>query len=116
MKKKELTDVEKLQLKLNNIKQNAKYEFTWTYEDLQGMENLLQKVERLETELSDKEYIELIYKNLRKNWNKLVDEILGKDYYNMGMDTYTCDDLTCEDIIYNYHKSLRLSKKVFKRR
>ena len=99
MKKKELTDVEKLQLKLNNIKQNAKYEFIWTYEDLQGMENLLQKVERLEEENYNLQITEHIYKNLRKNWNKLVDEILGKDYYNMGMDTYTCDDLTCEDII-----------------
>ena len=34
----------------------------------------------------------------------------------MGMDTYTCDDLTCEDIIYKYHKSIRLSKKLFHRK
>ena len=63
MKKKELTDVEKLQLKLNNIKQNAKYEFTWAYEDLQGMENLLQKVERLEEENYNLQITEQIYKN-----------------------------------------------------
>lgn len=106
MKKKKLSEVEKLQLKLNNIKQNAKYEFTWTYEDLQGMENLLQKVERLEQE----NYELLIYKdhyeNLRANWNKLVREILGENYYNMSCDTYTCDKLTCEDIISKKVKTL----------
>ena len=99
MKKKELTDVEKLQLKLNNIKQDAKYEFTWTYEDLQGMENLLQKVERLEKENAELEMYKEHYEHLRILWNKLVDGILGKGYYNMGMDTYTCDYLTCEDLL-----------------
>lgn len=40
----------------------------------------------------------LQYQNLRKNFNKLVECVLGEDYYNMGMDVYTCDELTCEDI------------------
>lgn len=47
----------------------------------------------------ENEITNLIYKNLRKCFNNMVDRILGEKYYNMGMDTYTCDKLTCEDII-----------------
>ncbi len=41
----------------------------------------------------------LQYQNLRKHFNKMVKAVLGKDYYNMGMDVYECDRITCEDII-----------------
>mgnify|MGYP001278392732 CR=1 FL=1 len=48
---------------------------------------------------NDHERISLMqYENLRKHFNKLVDNVLGKDYYNMGMDVYTCDEITCEDL------------------
>jgi len=40
----------------------------------------------------------LMYKNLRKHFQRLVEEILGDDYYNMAQDTYDCDRMTCEDI------------------
>ena len=41
----------------------------------------------------------LQYDNLRFHFNKIIKSVLGKDYYNMGMDVYTCDELTCKDII-----------------
>ena len=40
----------------------------------------------------------LQYESLRKNFNKMVNNILGKDYYNIGMDVYHCDEICCEDI------------------
>ena len=41
----------------------------------------------------------LQYENLRFHFNKMIKAILGENYYNLGMDVYTCDELTCEDII-----------------
>jgi len=40
----------------------------------------------------------LQYENLRKHFKKMTEKILGKDYYNMGADVYTCDEFICDDI------------------
>lgn len=40
----------------------------------------------------------LQYNSLRENFRKMVTDVLGSDYYNMGMDVYECDRLCCEDI------------------
>ena len=40
----------------------------------------------------------LQYESLRSNFQKMVEDVLGKDYYNMGMDVYECDRICCEDI------------------
>lgn len=40
----------------------------------------------------------LQYDSLRKNFHKMVNTVLGSGYYNMGMDVYECDRLSCEDI------------------
>ena len=40
----------------------------------------------------------LQYESLRQNFIALTDKVLGEDYYNMGMDVYVCDELTCNDI------------------
>lgn len=40
----------------------------------------------------------LQYNSLRKNFRKLVEDVLGKDYYNMSMDVYSCDEECCKDI------------------
>ena len=40
----------------------------------------------------------LQYKSLRENFQKMITEVLGAGYYNMGMDVYECDRLSCEDI------------------
>lgn len=39
------------------------------------------------------------YENLRHNFDKISDTILGKDYYNFGCDTYTTDNMTTQDIL-----------------
>ena len=43
-----------------------------------------------------------ILENLRKNYNKVTEHVLGDDYYNMACDVYTCDDFTCNDLIEAY--------------
>jgi hypothetical protein len=48
----------------------------------------------------------LQYKNLRENFNTLIDNVLGKDYYNLGMDIYECDRISCEDISRKANESL----------
>lgn len=48
----------------------------------------------------------LQYKNLRHHFDKMVKAVLGEDYYNVGMDVYTCDEITCEDITYEVNKTL----------
>jgi len=40
----------------------------------------------------------LQYRSLRENFNKMVNDVLGHDYYNMGMDVYESDRICCEDI------------------
>lgn len=51
---------------------------------------------------------EMQYKNLRECMDKnLIDPILGTDYYNMEMDTYTCDELTTEDLKYVFDTTTR---------
>ena len=53
----------------------------------------------------------LQYDSLRGYFNKMVDDVLGDDYYNMGMDVYEGDRLCCEDITF---KSKSLLSRVFK--
>ena len=60
--------------------------------------------------MTDEEIRELeLYKarflHLDKEWQRVVDELLGKDYYNMACDSYTCDTFTADDLIYKYKKS-----------
>ena len=40
----------------------------------------------------------LQYESLRKNFNSMVNNVLGADYYNIAMDVYDCDMICCEDI------------------
>lgn len=61
--------------------------------------DLEEENEQLKQQIEELTRYQLVYKNLRYYFNLVVDSVLGKDYYNMGMDTYTCDKLTCEDLI-----------------
>jgi len=40
----------------------------------------------------------LQYNSLRKNFKKMINNVLGEDYYNMEMDVYESDRQCCEDI------------------
>lgn len=60
-----------------------------------------EEVEELKRE---REMYETCYKELRKQWNRVVDELLGKNYYNDGCDHYSCDQFTADDLIYKYKK------------
>jgi hypothetical protein len=60
---------------------------------------------------------ELQYISLRENLNKnLINPILGEGYYNMGMDVYTCDQFTTEDLKREFdkrEKELKVYKTLF---
>jgi Lar family restriction alleviation protein len=55
-------------------------------------------IKKWNTRVNSKHIKLLQYENLRKHFRKMTDDILGKDYYNMGMDVYECDRIICEDI------------------
>ena len=40
----------------------------------------------------------LQYDSLRVNFNSMVRDVLGSDYYNMALDVYDADRICCEDI------------------
>lgn len=39
------------------------------------------------------------YKNLRKNYNLIISDILGGTYYNAMMDQESSDDACCDEIL-----------------
>ncbi len=44
------------------------------------------------------------YNSLRKHFNKMVNEVLGEEYYNTEMDVYGSDQATCEDIVCRFRQ------------
>lgn len=48
--------------------------------------------------------LENLYQNLRTHFEGMASLILGENYYNMGVDVYTTDELTCKDILKEYDK------------
>ena len=56
------------------------------------------ELEKENAELQQDRVAMMQYRNLREHFGALADEVLGPDYYNMGMDVYECDRITCEDI------------------
>lgn len=59
---------------------------------------ILNLIEKQKKEIEELERYKSVYENLRKEFDKLTEKVLGKDYYNYGCDTYICDKYTCEDI------------------
>ena len=47
------------------------------------------------------------YESLRDNFSSMVTDVLGDDYYNMGMDVYQCDRICCEDITRKSNRTIR---------
>lgn len=60
--------------------------------------------EDIEKLKQEKELYEYAYNELRKQWNRVIKELLGEDYYNDGCDHYSCDEFTADDLIYKYKK------------
>ena len=40
----------------------------------------------MENLIWERDYYKLRFEELNKQWHKVIDEILGKDYYNYGCD------------------------------
>lgn len=54
---------------------------------------------KLVEEITGENLISLLqYKLLRENFQKLINDVLGPNYYNEGMDVYTCDEFSCRDL------------------
>lgn len=64
----------------------------------------------IEVVLNELEIYTIHYKHLRKEWNRLVEEILGKGYYNYACDTFSCDKETADDIIYKFNHTTPLKR------
>lgn len=83
----------------NFLKTFVKTEIDYCTLEKADVLDILNIIEKLQKEIKDLKTDNLIYHNLRDNFNKVVKKVLGSDYYNMGMDVYTSDKLACEDII-----------------
>ena len=52
----------------------------------------------------ERDYYQLRFEELNKQWHRVIEALLGKDYYNYGMDWCSADRLTADDLIYKYKK------------
>jgi hypothetical protein len=103
--------VEKLQDRGRPQKPHATPGYAWTGELVSDelclqaaneIESLIARAEKAEAELASiyKEDRPSSYRWMRmcEVFDSLIEAVLGKDYYNMGMDTYACDEYAGEDI------------------
>ena len=52
----------------------------------------------------DYELVNNLHKHVCKEFQRITNELLGEDYYNTGMDYYTCTTMIADDIIRKYGK------------
>lgn len=65
----------------------------------EGMSDAYHNILELTKEISNDNKVALMqYENLRKHFRQLTEDVLGEGYWNMGMDVYECDKLTCEHL------------------
>lgn len=53
-------------------------------------------------------HIYQIHRELNGHYQRLINELLGKDYYNMGMDAYSCNAESCEDMLHEIRRMRKL--------
>lgn len=83
-------------------------------ESIERIKNILDYFETKESDIpaSDElatikreyELLEKLYEHTCKEFRRVVEELLGKDYYNLGMDQYSCTTMMADDIIEKYGK------------
>lgn len=49
-----------------------------------------------------------IHRELNGYYQRLINELLGKGYYNMGMDAYSCNAESCEDMLHEIRRMRKL--------
>nr|DAP12161.1 MAG TPA: hypothetical protein [Caudoviricetes sp.] len=52
--------------------------------------------------------IYLIHEELNGHYHRLIDELLEKDYYNYGMDAYSCNEESCNDMLHEIRRMKKL--------
>ena len=89
-------------------------------EEIKRLQDIIGRQDDLISKLNQEAHLNGIYleqyDNLRKHFQHLVEYILGKGYYNTGMDVYTCDILTCEDLCFSLAPWRKLWRKLFRRK
>lgn len=82
------------------ILNNEKYDLECEITKLKQENEILQNENIIELK-NDRDYYKLRFTELNKNWRKLINELLGEGYYNMGCDWYTCDKEILENFLLN---------------
>ena len=49
-----------------------------------------------------------IHRELNGHYKRLINELLGKVYNNMGMDAYSCNAESCEDMLHEIRRMRKL--------
>lgn len=49
-----------------------------------------------------------LYRELDGHYSRLINELLGKNYYNYGTDVYSCNAESCEDMLYKIRRMKKL--------
>ena len=105
----------KLPLKIEPIPNTVgRFEITFKYSFDKELEQLvylfihkeMSYIDHLESTLSSQKVSLNQYESLRINFNKMLDGVLGKDYYNLAHDVYTADQFSCESITRKANRSL----------
>ena len=52
----------------------------------------------------ERDFYELRFVELNKQWDRVIKELLGENYYNDGCDWKSCDEFSADDLIYKYKK------------
>ena len=52
--------------------------------------------------------IYLIHEELNGHYHRLIDELLEKDYYNYGMDAYSGNEESCNDMLHEIRRMKKL--------
>lgn len=76
-----------------------------------GIQDTSPSLEEFIESEKDYELLEKLHNHTCKEFQRVVDELLGKDYYNMGMDQYACTTIMADDIIRKYGKKRKRGRK-----
>lgn len=72
---------------------------------------MILEIKDLKKQISELNIMKLQHENLRECFSKIINEVLGEDYYNNGSDVYSCDTLASQDIIKLFKKEKKGRKK-----
>lgn len=96
----------KVYTNVNGINSDNDTRFTAHDTTIEQLGSLLPKIlPYVENDLEkERDYYKLRFEELNKQWHKVINELLGEDYYNDDMDWHSCDEFTTHDLIRKYKR------------